>query len=227
MTSSHTSPHTARGADEPNVTAVVPTRELVDADLIELCVARDERAWDTLVERHAPLVYSVARRAGLDASAAEDVMQATFLALFNEAASMRDGQSVAKWLIVVARRQAIRERNRRERAGTPSEMVDHTEVAPSEPEATSVESWERRAAVREAVRTLGGRCRELLSLLFLDASEPDYDAVAAQLSMPRGSIGPTRARCLAKLLAHVREQCPSLLDELGATEVSGERPKGT
>jgi hypothetical protein len=30
---------------------------------------------------------------------------------------------------------------------------------------------------------------------------PDHDVVAAQLGMPRGSIGPTRGRCLAKLRA--------------------------
>jgi hypothetical protein len=30
---------------------------------------------------------------------------------------------------------------------------------------------------------------------------PDYQAVAAELGMPIGSIGPTRGRCLAKLRA--------------------------
>ena len=45
------------------------------------------------------------------------------------------------------------------------------------------------------------RCRSLLTLVFLTASEPSYDDIAAQLGIPKGSIGPTRNRCLQQLRA--------------------------
>jgi DNA-directed RNA polymerase specialized sigma24 family protein len=41
-------------------------------------------------------------------------------------------------------------------------------------------------------------CRDLLRLVAF-ARRPNYDAAAVALGMPKGSIGPTRGRCLAKL----------------------------
>jgi len=57
---------------------------------------------------------------------------------------------------------------------------------------------ERARVVRAAVTTLPPRDRALLGLL---AADPplSYDEIAAALDMPRGSIGPTRARCLDRL----------------------------
>jgi DNA-directed RNA polymerase specialized sigma24 family protein len=57
---------------------------------------------------------------------------------------------------------------------------------------------ERHRDVWQAVRLLPQRCQELLRVVAF-THRPDYDAVAVALGMPRGSIGPTRGRCLAKL----------------------------
>jgi DNA-directed RNA polymerase specialized sigma24 family protein len=57
---------------------------------------------------------------------------------------------------------------------------------------------EQRRKLWDALAQLTPRCRELLRIA---AFVPDYSAVAAQLGMPLGSIGPTRGRCLAKLRA--------------------------
>ena len=46
---------------------------------------------------------------------------------------------------------------------------------------------------------LTGGCRELLRLLYFDRTEPSYEQISARLQMPKGSIGPTRARCLQKM----------------------------
>jgi len=42
------------------------------------------------------------------------------------------------------------------------------------------------------------RCRELLRIVAM-VDRPDYTLVSDALEMPRGSIGPTRGRCLEKL----------------------------
>jgi DNA-directed RNA polymerase specialized sigma24 family protein len=39
----------------------------------------------------------------------------------------------------------------------------------------------------------------LLGLLYFTVPEPSYDEIAARTGMPRGSLGPTRRRCLEKL----------------------------
>jgi DNA-directed RNA polymerase specialized sigma24 family protein len=58
----------------------------------------------------------------------------------------------------------------------------------------------RHRALWRHLQRLPERCRELLRIVAM-VDRPDYDDVAAALGMPRGSIGPTRGRCLSKLRA--------------------------
>ncbi len=53
-------------------------------------------------------------------------------------------------------------------------------------------------ALRRALSRLAPACRQLLELL---TAEPalSYDEIAVVLDMPRGSIGPSRQRCLDRL----------------------------
>jgi len=57
---------------------------------------------------------------------------------------------------------------------------------------------ERRRAVRDGLAELKPEQRELLLLLH---AEPrlSYQGISRRLNIPTGSIGPTRAQCLAKL----------------------------
>ncbi|MFB7128820.1 MULTISPECIES: sigma-70 family RNA polymerase sigma factor [Streptomycetaceae] len=61
----------------------------------------------------------------------------------------------------------------------------------------------RRRAVRETVAALPGRCPQLMAALAEDPP-PTYRELSERLGMPRGSIGPTRSRCLAclRMLLH-------------------------
>ena len=58
---------------------------------------------------------------------------------------------------------------------------------------------ERSSEVVAALEKLDGRCRDLLTRLFLDAAPPSYSELSEDLGLPVGSIGPTRMRCLEKL----------------------------
>ena len=74
-----------------------------------------------------------------------------------------------------------------------------------EPHLPTSESAEASAARSDeaqrlwaAVAQLAERCRRLLRVVAFD-DRPDYARIAKDMSMPVGSIGPTRQRCLAKL----------------------------
>src|SRR5439155_11530645 len=73
---------------------------------------RDEAAFTTLVRRHGGLVFGVAHRQLADPQQAEDVFQATFLALARSAARLGRQAPVANWLYTVALRQARKARVR-------------------------------------------------------------------------------------------------------------------
>jgi DNA-directed RNA polymerase specialized sigma24 family protein len=57
---------------------------------------------------------------------------------------------------------------------------------------------EARAALREAFLHLPPRCQQLIALLTEDPPL-SYAEISARLSIPVGSIGPSRSRCLARL----------------------------
>jgi hypothetical protein len=48
------------------------------------------------------------------------------------------------------------------------------------------------------VTRLSDRCQRLLRVIAFH-DRPDYSKLSTELSMPVGSIGPTRSRCLKKL----------------------------
>ena len=52
-----------------------------DGSLLEACKRGDQSAWNALVGRYERLVYSIPRRAGLDADAAADIFQTVFTRL--------------------------------------------------------------------------------------------------------------------------------------------------
>jgi DNA-directed RNA polymerase specialized sigma24 family protein len=64
----------------------------------------------------------------------------------------------------------------------------------------------RQHLVRAALSRMDERCRALLTMLFYRDEPPPYAEVAAALGVPEGSVGPTRARCLKKLLGLLNKE---------------------
>lgn len=175
--------------------------------LLDKCRRSDATAWGALVDQFQALVYSIPRRYGLNDDDGADVFQATFQALHRSLDRIESAQTLPKWLSVTASRECLRLKriaSRTVSADGPGLSLDEI-VADEEAsaEANAIEA-ERAVIVRTRLRELGGRCEELLSLLYLEG-EVAYEDISARLSMPMGAIGPTRARCLEKLRKRLEE----------------------
>ena len=72
-----------------------------------------ELAFQTLVERHGPMVLAVCRQVLVDPNDAEDAFQATFLILFRRAGTIRNRAGLSGWLYGVAMRIAARAKSGR------------------------------------------------------------------------------------------------------------------
>jgi RNA polymerase sigma factor (sigma-70 family) len=179
-----------------------PWEGLTGAELHAACMRAaedgDRRAMDRLVAELTPLVWHVARANGLDRSVAEDVVQTVWLALFSQLGKLRDPKALAAWLITTTRREATHPFGRRMQPVPLSDEV--AEAMPSTqpaPEDEAVRADRDRRVWRAFVR-LSHRCQELLRLTVL-AGRAEYQLVAEALRMPRGSVGPTRGRCLDQM----------------------------
>jgi len=188
-----------------------------DRKLIIACRRGDERAWETLVARYDRLVFSIARRHGLSADDAADVTQTVFVILLESIDRLSEDVNLGGWLTTVTRRHSWRALARRDRE-LPGEKEDMAEssVLFGRQLSDPIDRWEKLQAVHKALNRLSERCRQLLLALYFDPSEPSYAEVAARLSMPVGSIGPTRARCLAKLKSLLEEDDMYFLPPSGA-----------
>jgi RNA polymerase sigma factor (sigma-70 family) len=186
------------GASPP--AAARTERAARQAELFTEARGGNAAAFDALVRELNPLLWHVVRAQGLASQEAADVVQTTWLELVQRLRDIRSPQALTGWLVTTARRQAwhVRSRQRRQDQESTEVITDVPDAAAGPPDA--VETSERHRVLWRHVQSLSDRCRELLRIVaFVD--RPDYDVVAEALAMPRGSVGPTRGRCLAKLRA--------------------------
>jgi RNA polymerase sigma factor (sigma-70 family) len=173
--------------------------ETADADLLAAVRAGgDDRqdAWKELLRRHTPKMAAVARSFNVDRAAVDDLVQTAWLRFLERSDQIREPGSVGPWLCMVVRNEARRIVTRR-RTVPVADGWDRTPADLPDPASRMVADDNGRA-LRSAFARLGDQCRQLLTLMIADPPL-SYDEIAAALDRPRGSLGPTRQRCLEQL----------------------------
>jgi RNA polymerase sigma factor (sigma-70 family) len=174
----------------------------VIAKLAGDAAAGDTRAWTELVNRLDDVPRRVAKSYHLQAADVDDVAQTTWLRALDHLGELRAHEAIAAWLVVIARREAMRILQR----GTRETFTDSI-VEPPEPDSASpdvvVIRQELADLVHGAVGRLSGRQQQLITSM-LQSPTSSYEQLSSQLGMPVGAIGPTRSRALVKL-RHDRE----------------------
>ena len=174
--------------DDPTVVALV-TR----------AAGGDPTAWDEIVERYGPLVWSICARFQLGSHDREDVAQNVWLLLVEQLGKLREPAALPGWIATTTHRECLRvvtAARKSERLGTglddALQFVDNTIID------EEILMAERNAALRAAFAELTPRCQRLLAML---TSDPpcSYAEISATLQIPVGSIGPQRARCQERL----------------------------
>jgi RNA polymerase sigma factor (sigma-70 family) len=173
--------------------------------LVRAAAAGEHGAWDRLVSRYVALLWSIALRHGLNESDAADVVQNTWLRLFEHIEDIREPARVGAWLATTAQRESLRIVAQRQR------------VVPSDDQATfdgadrlqapvdeRLLAREQAAEARAALHTLPPTWQSLVELLTQDPPL-SYEEIGAGLGVPIGSIGPTRGRCVRRLRALVAD----------------------
>ena len=182
----------------------IPTRRSAAEDeqnaaLVRAAAAGDSKAWDALVSRYVALLWSIAFRHGLSENDAADVVQNTWLRLFEHIDDVREPARVGSWLATTAQRESLRI------------VAQHQRTVPSDDEATfdgadrlqapldeGLLARELASQAQAALETLPPTWRALVVALTQDPPL-SYEEIVADLGVPIGSIGPTRGRCVRRL----------------------------
>lgn len=183
-----------------------------DKELFLACRNGDESSWEALVDRYQRLIYTIPRRAGLNQDQASEVFQDVFVTLLEKLDDINDPDRLHAWLVTATRRKTWRFVSKeRSFKGVDSEGEDDDDdslaaVVDNNPLPDEVLlRLEEQHRVRTAVAELDERCQTLLTMLYYQPEPPSYAEIADTFGTSEGSIGPTRARCLKKLLRLLEE----------------------
>jgi RNA polymerase sigma-70 factor (ECF subfamily) len=192
-----------------------------DARLVKAVVAGSEDAFAALYDRHGGAVYAAAARLTSDRSIAEDIVQETFLTLWNRAEQFDPTLgSLAAWLLTIARNRTVdRLRAAGRRPGIVSisaaRIGDETDATTLErvvrsgavvgaatpersPEA-ELAGAELRAELQEALAAMVQPERQVLLLAYRD--ELTQREIAERLGWPLGTVKTRTRRALSRLRA--------------------------
>lgn len=173
-----------------------------DDALVQRIKDGDRDAWNELVARLTPLLWSIARRHGLSSHDASDAVQLTWLRCLEHIDQLSQAAALIAWLATICRRESMRLAARLGRE-EPLPEIDESLVWPppsdwlSDPHEQVVRR-ERSRGLRRAVAGLPPRPRSVLEAM-LDRSDDGYAELSQRLGIPIGSLGPTRQRALEKL----------------------------
>jgi RNA polymerase sigma-70 factor (ECF subfamily) len=193
-----------------------------DVDLVRLVAEGSAEALASIYDRHVRDIYSVAARTTGDASLAGDVVQETFLALWDRAELFDPARgSLRGWLLAIARNRAIdhvRHARRHDRAvafsafgpagqddDSLAEWLTDSGVlvatgAPEPGPETMIVNLETRAVVADAIASLAPVERSVILLAY--GAHLSQVEIAARLGWPLGTVK-TRTR---RALRHLRER---------------------
>jgi RNA polymerase sigma-70 factor (ECF subfamily) len=148
------------------------------------------------MERYTSYIYSIAIRGfGIGAEEAREVVQESLLKVFEGLPGYRGEGEFRAWLRQIVRNSCLAYLARRR----PTESLDET--LPDRNQEETLERVERAFVLSEAVRSLDGPCRQIISLFFFQ--ERPYKEIAAALAIPEGTVASRLARCVAKLRSKV------------------------
>ena len=167
------------------------------AALVSAARAGDRAAVARLVEHFDPIVRGIARSYRLQPADVEDVAQATWIDLLEHLEAIRCPEALGGWLSTVTRRRAMRMLQ----SGSRELLTDDPRASlrcPDDDPPARLLAAERQSVLADAVAELPDRPRRMMTVLLADPAI-DYNEISKLLSVPIGSIGPTRARSLSRL----------------------------
>ena len=144
--------------------------DLVVTGLVTRARDGEEQAWAALVERYAPLIWSICRRHRLGDADADDVGQRVWLQLVDHLDQVREPAALPGWLATTTRRECARVQRAAHRAHAAGQTPDTDTIPDHQTQTVEQEllDAERHAALREAFARLPACCQQLITLLIQD-----------------------------------------------------------
>lgn len=156
-----------------------------ELELVEACLAGNQQAFGTIVERYQSLICAIAYSATGDLGVSEDLAQETFVTAWKQLGELRDRTKLRAWLCGIARNLTnnwIRQRTRDivGRAEPLDEARETSSMAPSPREHAIAK--EQEVILRRALEQIPETYREPLVIYYREQQSVQRVAEALELS---------------------------------------------
>ena len=183
-----------------------------DKELIRAIVERKQEAVAERYDRFSSMLMALAYRVLGNSQDAEEILQETFLQVWNQAARYDPKRSsVSTWLVLITRSRAIdrlRSRQVRKRTVTAAQQeISNPHTSPTG--GGNVLLRERRQRLSEEMSRLPPEQRQVLELAFYGGST--QSEIAAHTGIPLGTVKTRTLLAMKKLRAALQEEIGDLL----------------
>lgn len=158
-----------------------------DTTLIQQCLSRDAKAYETLYHAHAGRVAAYFLRSGFGHADADDLTQETFARAFRSLRTFdAERGTFRRWLAEIARNVARTHWGRRKQVALfDAELAEQTFLAPENP-ADTPEAREELAAVGDCVGRLPEELWQVVRLRYVEGRT--LRGVGAAAKMPEATV---------------------------------------
>ena len=185
-----------------------------DVELIQRVLAGDDSAFSELVNKYRKSVHALAWRKVQDFHIAEDITQETFLKAYQKLSTLKESQSFAGWLYVIAvnrckawlRRKRIRTQSLENTHNAELEKATYSSYVINEKERTAVEA--QREVVKKLLAKLQESDRTVITLYYLGGMT--YEEISKFLGV---SVSAIKNR-LYRARQHLKKEEPMIREAL-------------
>jgi RNA polymerase sigma factor (sigma-70 family) len=171
---------------EPGTVAGLTERQVLE----RFAERGDPVAFEAIVTRHGPMVYTVCRQMLRDPNDVDDAFQATFFILIKKAGTLRQPERLGPWLYGVAYRVAHRLRTRPTTSNLPENLAGPRLACP-------VEDNEQVVLLHEEIQRLPEKYRVPIVLCCIEGLS--HDEAANRLGWPVGTVHGRLSRARERL----------------------------
>jgi RNA polymerase sigma-70 factor (ECF subfamily) len=162
---------------------------LADEDLLTLVERGDSEAFEVLYDRHARVAYSLAFRLLGERTAAEDLVQEAFLAVWRlTAAYSAERGSVRTWLLAIVHNRGVDQLRRQSAMSRRQEALESVALVSGDAPDTADAAVDRALAgeVRKGLDGLPAEQEQVLSLAYFSGFT--QQEIAEMLMVPLGTV---------------------------------------
>jgi len=185
---------------------------LDDKELVQAIVERRTDAVAELYDRYSGMLKALSQRILHDPSDAEEILQETFLQVWNQAGRYDPKRSsVSTWLVLISRSRSIdRLRSRQVKLRTATAAGrENPDIHTSPKGVRNVLGQERRKRLQEEMAKLPGEQSKVLELAFY--SGMTQSEIAEHTGIPLGTVKTRTLLAMKKLRQALSEEIKELL----------------